>query len=415
MIQVKGLVLLCFCCALINSELSPNAEEMIGSPLQHMEIYIDKFQQSRRKFHIHKNRNITGNLHIRTKKQRLQLKEGLDQQVYSSTTESTDNSLTFTNPATAVEKLPVSETIQEHKPYILKTRQSTLSREKLKPQNTHSQLFPVRSRPKMQLLRSRSAEKPDVDNKSNSGSTVLSETSKGSLLSEPTTPGFLRKSLRRKPNPIISTEAPKVPGIQTRRNLLLRSQPLKTETTQESDIEPTTYHPPLGSHLFNNRVELTHVNESKQDQPKETDANNQQRSLKNIDKVLNKTFEYQRGLAEEVFQRQAQNAKYQFSSNIDDGINGNLHQRIEVRDGLSVNGRYSYSDGYHKRTVFYEADDKGYRVVKEEIEPIQNPLGIPDGHAKVSSYIAGKTVKYEINKNDGRDKIKIRFKQVEED
>lgn len=51
---------------------------------------------------------------------------------------------------------------------------------------------------------------------------------------------------------------------------------------------------------------------------------------------------------------------------------------------------------------------------REETEAVQNPLGTPNGHAKVTSYISGKTVNYEISKNDTKDKIKIRFKQVEE-
>lgn len=108
--------------------------------------------------------------------------------------------------------------------------------------------------------------------------------------------------------------------------------------------------------MFSNTIEIRHVDESKHEQPKEANAN--------INKVQNITYKHQPELEKDVFRRQAQNANYQFSSEIDDGINGNLHQRIEVRDGLSVKGRYSYSDGYHKRTLFYEADDKGYRVVK---------------------------------------------------
>lgn len=66
----------------------------------------------------------------------------------------------------------------------------------------------------------------------------------------------------------------------------------------------------------------------------------------------------------EEFKRQAENAKYEFSSDIQDQLSGNSHQREEVRNGLAVKGKYSYSDGYYRRTVHYEADDKGYRVVK---------------------------------------------------
>lgn len=51
---------------------------------------------------------------------------------------------------------------------------------------------------------------------------------------------------------------------------------------------------------------------------------------------------------------------------------------------------YSYSDGFFKRTVHYEADEGGYRVVKEEIEPIgDGPRINPLGKADVSSSIAG--------------------------
>lgn len=71
-----------------------------------------------------------------------------------------------------------------------------------------------------------------------------------------------------------------------------------------------------------------------------------------------------RDYEEDIFRKQAESAKYSFASQIDDSINGNQHQREEVRDGVNVKGMYSYSDGYVKRTVFYEADDKGYRVVK---------------------------------------------------
>lgn len=67
---------------------------------------------------------------------------------------------------------------------------------------------------------------------------------------------------------------------------------------------------------------------------------------------------------QEDFKRQAENAKYEFSSDIQDQLSGNSHQREEVRNGLAVKGKYSYSDGYYRRTVHYEADDKGYRVVK---------------------------------------------------
>lgn len=54
--------------------------------------------------------------------------------------------------------------------------------------------------------------------------------------------------------------------------------------------------------------------------------------------------------------------RYQFSSDVEDHINDLTQQRSETRDGLLVKGSYSYSDGYYRRTVNYEADENGYRV-----------------------------------------------------
>lgn len=67
---------------------------------------------------------------------------------------------------------------------------------------------------------------------------------------------------------------------------------------------------------------------------------------------------------EETLRRQAESAVYEFASNVDDRITGNQHRREEVREGLNVEGEYSYSDGYYRHTVRYVADDKGYRIVK---------------------------------------------------
>lgn len=62
--------------------------------------------------------------------------------------------------------------------------------------------------------------------------------------------------------------------------------------------------------------------------------------------------------------RQAESAKYSFSSDVQDDINGNLHQRQETRDGTKVTGSYTYEDGFFRRTVHYVADENGYRVIK---------------------------------------------------
>lgn len=60
----------------------------------------------------------------------------------------------------------------------------------------------------------------------------------------------------------------------------------------------------------------------------------------------------------------SKNAHYSFDSSVQDTINGHSHTRQETRDGLSLRGSYSYSDGFFQRTVHYEADEGGYRVTK---------------------------------------------------
>lgn len=65
-----------------------------------------------------------------------------------------------------------------------------------------------------------------------------------------------------------------------------------------------------------------------------------------------------------IREEQAKNAHYTFDTMIDDKINDHSIQRQETRDGLALKGMYSYSDGFFRRTVHYEADENGYRVVK---------------------------------------------------
>lgn len=65
-----------------------------------------------------------------------------------------------------------------------------------------------------------------------------------------------------------------------------------------------------------------------------------------------------------IRKKQAENAKYSFQTSVTDTINDHQIIRQEMRDGLKLTGAYSYSDGFYKRTVFYEADENGYRVVK---------------------------------------------------
>lgn len=93
--------------------------------------------------------------------------------------------------------------------------------------------------------------------------------------------------------------------------------------------------------------------------------------------------EEQRLLREE----QARNAHYSFGTSIDDGINDHSIHRQETRNGLALRGMYSYSDGFYHRTIHYVADENGYRVTKEEIEPIgDGPQFNPNGTADVSTH-----------------------------
>ncbi|KAB0791779.1 hypothetical protein PPYR_03579 [Photinus pyralis] len=96
----------------------------------------------------------------------------------------------------------------------------------------------------------------------------------------------------------------------------------------------------------------------------------------------------------EIYQNQ--NAKYEFSSNIDDRISDLTNQRQEVRDGAAVKGSYSYSDGYFKIKVDYIADDQGYRVTGMEAVPLEGPKVDPKGTASVSSTAHGSQLRYRV-------------------
>lgn len=107
--------------------------------------------------------------------------------------------------------------------------------------------------------------------------------------------------------------------------------------------------------------------------------------------------EEQRLLREE----QARNAHYSFGTSIDDRINDHSIHRQETRDGLALRGMYSYSDGFYHRTIHYVADENGYRVTKEEIEPIgDGPQYDPNGTADVSTQLHNKNLHYSITADD---------------
>jgi hypothetical protein len=104
----------------------------------------------------------------------------------------------------------------------------------------------------------------------------------------------------------------------------------------------------------------------------------------------------------EELEEQNQNAHYNFKTSVLDTINDHEHVRQEVREGLALKGMYSYSDGFFRRTVHYEADEGGYRVTKEEIQPIgdgEGPKFNPNGQADVRSSLTGD---YKITVDDFR-------------
>jgi len=101
---------------------------------------------------------------------------------------------------------------------------------------------------------------------------------------------------------------------------------------------------------------------------------------------------------DELQQDYARNAQYSFASAVDDGIMDQSHIRQETRDGLKVTGSYAYSDGFFKRTVNYEADENGYRVVAETVEPISETGPVVDlnGRAEVHTHIGGIQTQYSV-------------------
>lgn len=104
----------------------------------------------------------------------------------------------------------------------------------------------------------------------------------------------------------------------------------------------------------------------------------------------------------EELEDQNKSAFYKFGTSVHDTINDHEHVRHEVREGLAVKGMYSYSDGFFRRTVHYQADEGGFKVVKEEIEPIgdgEGPKFNPKGQAAVKSTLTGD---YSITVDDFR-------------
>ncbi|XP_046384641.1 putative mediator of RNA polymerase II transcription subunit 12 [Ischnura elegans] len=104
---------------------------------------------------------------------------------------------------------------------------------------------------------------------------------------------------------------------------------------------------------------------------------------------------------EEILAEQARNAKYSYSSTVEDGLNDQLVSRQETRDGLLTTGSYSYSDGFFQRTIHYEADENGFRVTRQEIEAIgDGPQPDPNGSAHVTSEFGNARNEYAITAAD---------------
>nr|XP_023022826.1 uncharacterized protein LOC111511051 [Leptinotarsa decemlineata] len=111
-------------------------------------------------------------------------------------------------------------------------------------------------------------------------------------------------------------------------------------------------------------------------------------------------------LTSEQQRQQALNAKYQFSTYMDDNIKGSFLSRAEVRSGLKVKGQYEYDDGFVHRTVYYEADENGYRIVREETKPSIKTTPL-DGTAKVQIHLDGTQVDYNIARKDVTSPTKV--------
>ncbi|CAL8070623.1 unnamed protein product [Orchesella dallaii] len=106
---------------------------------------------------------------------------------------------------------------------------------------------------------------------------------------------------------------------------------------------------------------------------------------------------------EEYAEEQNKNAQYSFASAVDDGIMDHSHVRQESREGKKVTGSYGYSDGYFKRTVNYEADENGYRVVAETVEPISDhgpQVDLVNGKADIHTQIGGVDTQYSVNADE---------------
>ncbi|KAF4526288.1 hypothetical protein B566_EDAN013649 [Ephemera danica] len=84
-------------------------------------------------------------------------------------------------------------------------------------------------------------------------------------------------------------------------------------------------------------------------------------------------------------EKQILDAQYSFRSEVNDPLSDSNIVREEKREDGAVEGMYSYSDGFFRRTVRYRADRLGYRVLSEDVEPLgDGPKPDPNGRAKIA-------------------------------
>ncbi|XP_075214844.1 cuticular protein 51A [Lycorma delicatula] len=69
-------------------------------------------------------------------------------------------------------------------------------------------------------------------------------------------------------------------------------------------------------------------------------------------------------------QNSARNARYYFSTDVDDQVSNLKSHRDELRFGVEVFGSFSYNDGFVLREVIYTADQNGYRVISDKMAHI---------------------------------------------
>ncbi|XP_046483276.1 uncharacterized protein [Neodiprion pinetum] len=112
--------------------------------------------------------------------------------------------------------------------------------------------------------------------------------------------------------------------------------------------------------------------------------------------------ESERGEAEaRLFHKQAENAVYNFTTILVDSIMDVTQGRIEVREGVRVEGKYWYSNGVEKRTVVYVSDENGYRVISDTTELLaEKPNFDANGRISVHTNIAGQDFSYTISADD---------------